>query len=91
MTCIIETKSGEHSCPRLSKSGVSTMQRGNNGFGETCLTRQEVVCENNLGVDRTRHMSSLTKQDRTLKFSGQVLPKLGLICLLDRTIYGLIF
>ena len=51
--------------PRLSKSGVSIIQRGNIGFGETYLTRQEVVYENNLGVDQSRHMSSLTGQDRT--------------------------
>ena len=36
-----------------------------------------------LGLDRTGHMSFLTRQDRTPKFAGQVLP--------DRTKLGLIF
>ena len=36
-----------------------------------------------LGLDRTGHMSFLTGQDRTPKFAGQVLP--------DRTESGLIF
>ena len=52
-------------------------------FVHICLVTQKSNSRLKLGLNRTVHMSILTKQDQTPKFAGQVLP--------DRTESGLIF